>query len=168
MTVPARKTQSTRRRVRNLVLDLFIRPVKRNSTKTSSSSSSSESSKACDDSPVPRSSKTSESIFEKPRKSTTTTKSSKCSEINKITFTPAEMRGMLAQVIEETMLKTEIDCGQPVFDESVKDISAFQGVKMYGKASSTKFWSHVFAARPNHENFTNSVAYRKNGGLLNL
>merc|ERR1712173_38015 len=108
----------TRRRVRNLVLDLFIRPVKRNSTKSCSSSSSSESSKPCDDSPVPRSSKTSESIFEKPRKSTTTN-SSKCSEINKITFTPAEMRGMLAQVIEETMLKTEIDCGQPVFDESV-------------------------------------------------
>ena len=48
------------------------------------------------------------------------------------------MRGMLSQVIEETMLKTEIDCGQPVFDESVKDITAFQGVRHFGETKCGK------------------------------
>ena len=60
------------------------------------------------------------------------------------------MRGMLSQVIEETMLKTEIDCGQPVFDESVKDITAFQGVRHFGETKCGKkdlFWSQVFAKK---------------------
>jgi len=54
---------------------------------------------------------------------------------------------MLTQVIEETMLKTEIDCGQPVFDESVKDITAFQGVRHFGETKcgrKDRFWSQVF------------------------
>lgn len=57
---------------------------------------------------------------------------------------------MLSQVIEETMLKTEIDCGQPVFDESVKDITAFQGVRHFGETKCGKkdrFWSQVFAKK---------------------
>lgn len=57
---------------------------------------------------------------------------------------------MLSQVIEETMLKTEIDCGQPVFDESVKDITAFQGVRHFGETKcgrKDKFWSKVFAKK---------------------
>jgi len=57
---------------------------------------------------------------------------------------------MLSQVIEETMLKTEIDCGQPVFDESVRDITAFQGVRHFGETKNgrkDRFWSKVFAKK---------------------
>lgn len=175
---PCKQTQSTRKRVRKLVLDLFLSPKKtekvihlsqRSSSSESSSSSRTPSSVLCEEKlvsvepppPLPESSRCSSSsssdIFQEPTAICcpvecppmptrhTSTATAKCASEPHIVLTAPEMSALLTQVIEETMLKTEVDCnGTPSFDASARDPVSYQQVRAYGKPTPT-FWSQVFA-----------------------